>query len=79
MRGAIKRCHLRQMTMNAEVTAVVENDKSEEKGEESCTECLFMELGQVSEETKGGWWGGYDQGIGKHWGGLDQGIGKHPT
>ena len=50
--------------MNTEVTAVVEN-KTEEKGEESCTECVFVELGQVRAETKGGWVGGSDGGIGR--------------
>jgi hypothetical protein len=54
------------MTVNTEVTAVVEN-KSEEKGEESCTECVFVELGQVTVETKGGFWGGSpDGGINKY-------------
>ena len=52
------------MTVNTEVTAVVEN-KIEEKGEESCTECVFVELGQVSEETKGAPWGFSDGGIGR--------------
>ena len=52
------------MTVSTEVTAVVENE-NEEKGEESCTECVFVELGQVSEETKGGFWGGSDGGISK--------------
>jgi hypothetical protein len=50
------------MTVNTAVTAVVEN-KSEEKREESCTECVFVELGQVTEETKGGVWGGSDGGM----------------
>ena len=54
--------------MNAEVTAVVENDKSEERGEESCTECVFMELGQVSRDTKSFWVGyGSDSGLQKRW------------
>ena len=54
------------MTVNTEVTAVVEN-KSEEKSkrEESCTECVFVELGRVTEETKGGPWGVMDAGIGR--------------
>lgn len=51
------------MTVNTEVTAV--ENKSEEKREESCTESVFVELGQVSEETKGGSWGTWDGGIGK--------------
>lgn len=43
--------------MNAEVSAVVEKNKGEEKGEESCTECVFMELGQVTRDTKSFWVG----------------------
>lgn len=50
------------MAVNTEVTAFVEN-KSEGKGEESCTESVFVELGKVSEETKGGMWGPSDGGI----------------
>ena len=52
------------MTVNTEVTAVVEN-KSEEKREESCTECVFVELGQVSKDTQGGFWGFPDGGVNK--------------
>ena len=52
------------MTVSTEVTAVVEKE-NEEKGEESCTECVFVELGQVTEETKGTPWGTFDGGIGR--------------
>lgn len=54
--------------MNAEVTAIVENKKDEEKGEESCTECVFMELGQATRDTKGSWVGyASDTGLHKRW------------
>jgi len=52
------------MTVSTEATAVVENE-NEEKGEESCTECVLVELGQVTKETKGGFWGGPDGGGGR--------------
>lgn len=53
---------MRGTTVNTEVTAVVEK-QSEERTQESCTERVFVELGQVTKETKGGSWGNYDGGI----------------
>lgn len=50
------------MTVNTEVTAVVENE-SEEKREENCTECVFVELGEVSKDTQGFGTQGWDGGI----------------
>lgn len=52
--------------MNTEVTAIVEK-KSEERTEESCTECVFVELGRVTEETKGGMGRSWDGGGGWFW------------
>ena len=49
--------------MNTEVTAVVEEKEKEEKREASCTECVVVELGVVSKDTLGGYWGGFDMGI----------------
>lgn len=34
---------------------------------EGSDECEFVELGTVSEETKGGFWGHSDGGIGQCW------------
>lgn len=52
--------------MNVEITAVVEKE-NEEKKEESCsTECEVVELGKVSKDTLGGFWGlAFDMGVNK--------------
>jgi hypothetical protein len=53
--------------VNVEVTAVEEKE-NEEKKEESCTECEVVELGKVSRETKGGWYGSSDDsGVSRRW------------
>lgn len=51
--------------MDVEVTAVVEEENKEKRGE-SCAESEVVELGKVSGDTQGvgGWWydpGGYKQ------------------
>jgi hypothetical protein len=53
------------MIVNTDVPAVVEK-KEEEKSEAGGTECVFVELGKVSEETKSGLWGTYDLGGGRN-------------
>lgn len=50
--------------MNTEVAPVVE-EKSEEDGEESRTDCVLVDLGEVSKVTQGGAWGQWDGGIGR--------------
>lgn len=54
--------------MNVEITAVVEKE-NEEKKEESCsTECEVVELGKVSKDTLGGWFGSSDDpGVSRRW------------
>ena len=49
--------------MNTDVTAVVDEKAAEHSKEERCTESFFVELGQVSKDTQGGFWGLPDGGF----------------